>query len=157
MTMFTHKRLRLGLAVLIFGYQAWAFAQQVVTNHYRPFGAPPGRVPFSWDMFAIQIDRCTIDFSPPIQLPGRTIAHLSDLMPSFEWDLVANDLAGYQYYAALLCYDDAGRARSDSVVTISCAMGTHATRTSFARLFDLSEPQGQVKTFTFACNGPEPQ
>ena len=37
--------------------QAIAFGAQLATG-FRPFGAAPGRVPFSWDMFAIRLDRC---------------------------------------------------------------------------------------------------
>src|SRR5262249_39155039 len=73
---------RAGLVIV----QALAFGAQIKAG-FRPFGAPPRRVPFSWDMFAVRIERCDLRWDPPLPL-GDGVTHLHDMAPAVEWDPV---------------------------------------------------------------------
>jgi hypothetical protein len=78
---------RLGIALLLAGLvavQAIAFGTQIRAG-FRPFGGPPGRVPFSWDMFAVRIERCDLRWDPPLRL-GDDVARLHDVAAPLEWD-----------------------------------------------------------------------
>ena len=95
---------------------------------FRPFRTAPTRVPFSWDMFAVPIERCDLRFSPPIRREGKVIESLRAAGPPFEWDYVQNRVATYRAIAgevcaapehpervALRCYVPEGRAVNDAV------------------------------------------
>src|SRR5687767_12699997 len=53
---------------------------------FVPFRRAPGRVPYSWDMFATDIERCDVRWDPPVVVGGRRIASLRDSGLPFEWD-----------------------------------------------------------------------
>jgi hypothetical protein len=86
--------------------QAWALFAQVQAG-YRPFGAPPDRVAFSWDMFAVKVERCTVAFDPPLVIGGRAYPSYASMRPPLEWDVVWNETADYEEEArALACNHD---------------------------------------------------
>jgi hypothetical protein len=71
---------------------------------FRPFRhEPPGRVPFSWDMFAIRIERCVARWDPPLTLEGRQVASSRDLFPPLEWQLTFDTAAAYRRSAWRAC------------------------------------------------------
>jgi hypothetical protein len=74
--------------------QALAFGAQIRAG-FRPFGAPPGRVAFSWDMFSVRIERCDLRWDPPLPL-GSGVARLRDVAPLLEWDPVGDRLDEYR-------------------------------------------------------------
>lgn len=83
-----------GFVLVLALVQGRALAQQYVSG-YRPFGHPPSRVAFSWDMFATAITRCDVEWSPPLQVGDRTVGHLRDSGRTFEWDPVYDSVEGY--------------------------------------------------------------
>ena len=107
--------------------QLLALAAQFALG-FRPFLTEPTRVPFSWDMFAVPIERCDLRFSPPLRRGDRMIGSLRGAGPPFEWDFVQNRVASYRALAAsiceeaehpariaLRCYLPEGRAVNDAV------------------------------------------
>ena len=69
---------------------------------FVPFRSPPVRVAFSWDMFAIPIARCDIEWDPPVPV-GRGYRHLRDIGSGLEWDPVYNAPANYLAAAQAGC------------------------------------------------------
>ena len=67
---------------------------------FRPFGAAPVRVTLSWDMFAPRIERCGINWSPP--LPGP-LYELNQKSRALEWQTVADRVEDYESIAAWAC------------------------------------------------------
>ena len=70
---------------------------------YRPFFNNPERVAFSWDMFSNRVERCTVQWTPPLQNEGWPIASLRDLVLPFEWDLVFDRVDDYKIVGKYLC------------------------------------------------------
>jgi hypothetical protein len=70
---------------------------------FRPFAQAPTRVPFSWDMFAVPITRCTIDWSPEILIGDETVRHLHDRGKALEWDPVFDRATDYASVARAGC------------------------------------------------------
>jgi hypothetical protein len=62
---------------------------------YRPFAHPPTRVPYSWDMFAIRLDRCVVGWRPPLEIEGRSVARWHDREAPIEFDTVFNEAGHY--------------------------------------------------------------
>ena len=94
----------LSLYVLLGGLQLYALARQWQEG-FRPFVNPPGRVALSWDMFAVAIERCSIEWDPPVprpdgQPPLRTMAELAT---PIEWDPVYNRREDYLAAGAQSC------------------------------------------------------
>jgi hypothetical protein len=87
------------LALLLGIPQLVGFSRQFGAG-FRPFGAAPGRVTLSWDMFATRIERCGINWNPA--LPGG-IFELSQKSRAVEWQAVADTRAGYERIAAWAC------------------------------------------------------
>ena len=88
---------RVGAAILLAGLatvQAVACGAQIWTG-FRPFGAPPIRVPFSWDMFSVPIERCDLRWIPPLPA-GKGLGRLRDLAPLLEWDPVGDRVEEYR-------------------------------------------------------------
>jgi hypothetical protein len=56
---------------------------------FVPFRTLPVRVPFSWDMFGLQIARCDVEWTPPLPARGG-VQHLRDLGAFLEWDPIYN-------------------------------------------------------------------
>jgi hypothetical protein len=95
----TYVMLLLGLLVVV---QVRAEIEQVVAG-YRPFCHPPSRVPYSWDMFAIRIERCVVDWDPPLAIQGRSVAHWRDRTWPLEFDSVYNEEGTYEQVARGAC------------------------------------------------------
>jgi hypothetical protein len=111
--------------------QAWGQVEQV-REGFRPFGAPPHRVAFSWDMFAVKVERCVVSFDPPIDVGGRVVSSYAALRPPVEWDVVW-DVA-----------DDYEAAARD----LACPRGAHAEVRCFVA-------NGTEVTRRVACDGDE--
>ena len=102
------------LALLILP-QAAAFLDQFARG-FRPFGPAPVRVPLSWDMFAVRIERCALNWSPPVRTPLGTLSSLHDLSPMLEWDLVSDSAESYRFWARWGCRF----AKPPTRVSLSC-------------------------------------
>jgi hypothetical protein len=70
---------------------------------FRPFAEAPSRVLFSWDMFAVPITRCTIEWSPEVLMGGQTVRHLHDRGRALEWDPVLDQATDYGRIAQGVC------------------------------------------------------
>jgi|CZKU01.1.fsa_nt_gi hypothetical protein len=70
---------------------------------YRPLSHPPTRVPYSWDMFAIRLDRCVVGWDPPLEVEGARVARWHDREPAIEFDTVFNDADWYKASAERGC------------------------------------------------------
>jgi hypothetical protein len=70
---------------------------------FRPWRREPVRVPLSWDMFAVRIERCTVDWSPPVAVSGRPLPSLSRAAGPVEWDYVNDSQAQYRATALWGC------------------------------------------------------
>ena len=93
----------LALAALLVFVQGRAVLGQFQRG-FRPFGHPPTRVAWSWDMFSIPIERCVMSFDPPVSTPERRLASFrSEVRAPFEWDFADNSVAGYKDFAKVLC------------------------------------------------------
>ena len=115
------------LAVLVI-VQGWALARQFALG-FRPFRHAATRVPFSWDMFAIDIERCDVRWSPSLSpKDGRAlrVARISELSPTPEWNPVFETSAQYARFAQAACerFGD---------------YGAHATLTCFDDAFHRTE------------------
>lgn len=111
------------LAVLV-AVEARAQVRQIAAG-YRPLSHAPARVPYSWDMFAIRLDRCVVGWDPPLHVDGAAVARWHDREPPIEFDTVFNDMSWYEASAArgcryrspaattasLLCFSSDGRTR----------------------------------------------
>jgi hypothetical protein len=109
-----HATLLIGLAVV----QLAAEIGQVSAG-FVPFSNPPVRVPFSWDMFAVRIDRCAISWDPPLEIEGRPIARWQDRLPALEFDSIRNVASDYDDAALFAC---AYRTHAPTTATVSCAL-----------------------------------
>jgi hypothetical protein len=81
--------------------QAWAQVEQW-REGFRPFVAPAKRVAFSWDMFAVRVERCTIKFDPPIAIGDRTLTSYASMRAPLEWDVVWDRVSDYETVARQL-------------------------------------------------------
>jgi hypothetical protein len=80
---------------------------------FRPFWRAPGRVPYSWDMFSIQIDRCAISWDPPLLVDGKKVSRWADRAWPLEFDTVYNHASTYLGAAARGCqYRDSPKTRA---------------------------------------------
>jgi hypothetical protein len=82
--------------------QVRAQVEQLLSG-YRPLSHPPGRVPYSWDMFAIRLDRCVVGWDPPLEVDGERVARWHDRLPALEFDTVFNDADWYVEAATRGC------------------------------------------------------
>jgi hypothetical protein len=114
------------LAVL-FLPQAAAFALQIAGG-YRPFVTAPGRVPLSWDMFAIRIVRCDVTWEPPLLIGEQRVAAMREAGWPLEWDVTYDTIGAYRHEALrgcnfavapttahLLCFTHDGRTETADV------------------------------------------
>ena len=89
--------------------QASALVLQVARG-FRPFGAAPARVPFSWDMFANRVERCGVWWDPALEIPGLgRVEQLKDIEPGIEWDVVFDHAESYRDAGLALCRFAGGR------------------------------------------------
>ena len=91
-----------------------------VEGGFRPFSHAPSRVPYSWDMFAIRIDRCVVGWSPPLWVEGARIGRWRDRSAPIEFDTVYNDARHYEAAAQAGC---AYRVDPGTVASIECLLG----------------------------------
>jgi hypothetical protein len=103
----------LGLLVLV---QVGAQLAQIAFG-YRPFRHPPTRVPYSWDMFAIRLDRCVVGWDPPLDVEGERVARWHDREAPIEFDTVFNEANWYKANAANGC---SYRTRARTVASMMC-------------------------------------
>jgi hypothetical protein len=101
---------------LLAAVQVRAQVVQVLSG-YRPLSHPPGRVPYSWDMFAIRLDRCVVRWDPPLDVDGQRVARWHDRLPDLEFDTVFNDADWYVAAAARGC---AYRTRASTLAYLKC-------------------------------------
>jgi hypothetical protein len=104
--------LLLALAVV----QARAQVVQIASG-FRPLAHPPIRVPYSWDMFAIRLDRCVVGWDPPLEVEGERVARWHDREAVIEFDTVFNDVAWYKEDATRGC---AYRTQARTVASLMC-------------------------------------
>jgi len=102
---------------LVVGVQATAQIVQL-EDGFRPFSRPPQRVPFSWDMFAIKIERCTVAWDPPLSIEGKSVARWQDRGVPLEFDSVFNDARYYEVAARRGC---AYAISHPTTATVACA------------------------------------
>lgn len=74
-----------------------------IQSGFRLLSHPPGRVPYSWDMFAIRLDRCVVGWDPPLSIDGQRVARWHDRLPALEFDSVFNDARWYVSAAGRGC------------------------------------------------------
>ena len=98
---------------------------------FRPLSHPPVRVPYSWDMFAIRLDRCVVGWDPPLEVDGERVARWHDRLPALEFDAVFNDADWYAAAAAR-----------------GCAYRTQAATTAYLRCFS---SDGRTHERSFDC------
>jgi hypothetical protein len=112
---------------LLFVPQAVAFGLQFAGG-FRPFVKAPGRVPLSWDMFAIRISRCDVRWDPPLRIGSARIPAMRDASFPLEWDVTYDTISEYRHEARLgcnyavgpttahlLCFTPDGRTSTDTV------------------------------------------
>ncbi|RYF09325.1 MAG: hypothetical protein EOO40_07090 [Deltaproteobacteria bacterium] len=96
------NRWQAAVVTLLAALQLAAFALQLILG-FRPFGRPPQRVPLSWDMFAVRVERCALSWRPPVVLGGRRLPNLQALGMALEWDAVLNGIGAYEDLARRVC------------------------------------------------------
>ncbi len=114
------------LALLVIP-QAYAFVRQF-RGGFRPFRAAPHRVPLSWDMFAVRIERCDVFWTPPLPTPAGPLARLSNALPRLEWDIALASADEYRslvtwtcghfgqpFHASLTCFLPEGKVVSNAI------------------------------------------
>jgi hypothetical protein len=93
----------LSFVLFISVFQVIPFGVQFV-HGFRPFGREPIRVPFSWDMFATRVERCSIKWDPPIRGPGSGFSSLRQLGTLLEWDDIEDHIEDYRHIARWVCF-----------------------------------------------------
>jgi hypothetical protein len=92
-----------GFLIAIVSVQAAALARQFQRG-FRPLRVTPTRVPLSWDMFSVRIERCGIEWTPALPLrPGKAYPSLRSMAPRLEWDPVYDTAADYFAAAGFGC------------------------------------------------------
>ena len=107
------------LIAALAGLQVRAEIGQIAAG-FRPFVHPPSRVAYSWDMFAIRMDRCAIRWDPPLSIEGQQVARWRDRVWPIEFDSVYNDIRSYEIVSTAAC---AYRSAPATVVTLQCFLG----------------------------------
>lgn len=83
-------------------------------------------MPYSWDMFAIRLDRCVVGWAPPLAIEGERVATWHDRAYALEFDTIYDHARQYAAAALAAC---AFRTSARTRVTLTCAEsdGTMAT------------------------------
>ena len=110
---------------MLVGVQLSAQALQLRAG-FRPFGPPGKRVAFSWDMFAVGIERCAVTWDPPLAIEGKTISRWRDRGTYFEWDTAMSNVDGYEQVALDACDY---RTATPTVIQVSC-ITSHGERSA---------------------------
>jgi hypothetical protein len=111
------------LLVVLAGVQVRAQLGQWAAG-FRPFAHAPTRVPYSWDMFAIRINRCAVRWDPPLSVEGARVARWSDRTAPIEFDTVYNDVRSYAAVATAAC---GYRTAPETVMTLQCFLSDGGT------------------------------
>jgi hypothetical protein len=76
---------------------------------YRPFVHAPVRVALSWDMFAVNIERCRMTFDPPLPPEAGRVARFRPVRQTLEWDPIPvfDSVGTYRRVAKRACRDAA--------------------------------------------------
>jgi hypothetical protein len=107
-----------GLVAALAAPQVRAQVRQVRFG-YRPFSTSPGRVSYSWDMFATRVERCDVRWDPPLVVDGRSVSHMSDRSAPVEFDTIYDDREDYRGFA----YDACARfSTGPTMTTLRCAL-----------------------------------
>ena len=108
--------------VILLGLVALEGGAQVkqLQSGFRPFGQSPIRVPYSWDMFATDIERCDVRWDPPLTIEGKSVSRLTDTTPPIEYEVVYDTIADYRAFAYDAC-DAFGDHQKERFVTLKCA------------------------------------
>lgn len=70
---------------------------------YRPLGQAAKRVDFSWDMFAVPIERCAVTWDPALSIEGKRVVHWRDRGTYLEWDTAMANSESYEQEAVDAC------------------------------------------------------
>ena len=84
-------------AALVVGLLATVQLAACVTQlvrGFRPGRVSAGRVAYSWDMFAAPIDRCDLQWNPPLPVAGG-VHRLTDVGAPLEWSPVFDTVEQY--------------------------------------------------------------
>jgi hypothetical protein len=100
-----HSPVYAGLVVAFLALQQGAAMVRQWQEGYRPFVRAPQRVPLSWDMFAVEIERCELSWDQPVYWLGRPMRRLRDLGSALEWDPVYNRRSDYIAAGISACED----------------------------------------------------
>ena len=92
---------------------------------FRPFSRAPTRVPYSWDMFSIRIDRCAVAWDPPLRMDGESVSRWTDRTWPLEFDTVYNRAETYLGAAARGCLY---RVSPKTVARLVCVTSDGAVR-----------------------------
>jgi hypothetical protein len=107
----TSPRLVLIFILFLFVPQAVQFSRQFV-NGYMPFLREPNPTFFSWDMFANRVERCVLEWNPPLDFPNHPqTTSLLQLAPKLEWGITYNHVADYEWARGWLCWRSQKKAR----------------------------------------------
>ena len=107
------------LLALLAGLQLHAEIEQVESG-FRPFSHAPARIAYSWDMFAIRLDRCAVRWDPPLTIDGRPVRSWRDRVWPIEFDSIYNDVGRYDQVARAAC---AYRSEPRTRVSLECYLG----------------------------------
>jgi hypothetical protein len=94
---------------------------------FRPFSHAPTRVPYSWDMFAIRMERCVVTWDPPLDVDGERVSRWHDRLPGLEFDSVFNESDSYQAAAERGCSYRTGRPTVADLLCFGSDGGVHET------------------------------
>ncbi len=98
-----------------------------VRSGFRPFSHAPARVPYSWDMFAIRMERCVVTWDPPLDVGGEHVSRWHDRLPALEFDSVFNDSDSYAAAAERGCSYRTARRTVATLVCFGSDGGVHET------------------------------
>lgn len=75
-------------------------------------------MPYSWDMFAIRMDRCVVRWDPPLEIEGQRVASWHDRAYRIEFDTIYDRTRTYAAAAVAACVY---RTSTPTKVSLVCA------------------------------------
>ncbi len=124
MTTETKKRSFFRSPQYVFGFLLLLVVPQLIAitsefrEGFRPFKHEPVRVPFSWDMFSNRVERCALEWSPPLKGPEGALASLKQFGTTLEWDVIYDHVDNYRAMGLWLC--GMGGPNNGSHVRLKC-------------------------------------
>jgi hypothetical protein len=88
---------------LLAATQVGALGVQFVRG-FRLMGHEPVRVPFSWDMFANRVERCILNWDPPLATQIGPFSSLRQLGTKLEWEVVYDHKEDYERIGQWVCH-----------------------------------------------------